>query len=114
MPHHNKFTVIGNLTRDPELKTIKREAKEDLSICNFAIASNKPGEDKKPLFIETTVFGKTAEACSKYLSKGSLVFAEGELAYDSWEDQETKKKMSKISLIADSIQFLDPKDSDEK
>lgn len=112
MPYHNNFSIIGNLTRDPEIKTIKRDGKEDLSVCNFGIGANKPGDDKKPLFIETTVFGKLAEACEKYLKKGSFIFAEGELDYDTWEDKETKKKMSKISLTASKVQFLDKPESD--
>ncbi len=111
MAHFNSFQILGNLTRDPELKIIERDGKDDLAICNFGIAANKPGNDDKPFFIDATVFGSQAEACKDYLKKGCLIFAAGELEYRSWEDEETKKKLSKISLIAGTVQFLNSKEN---
>lgn len=111
MAYFNYFQILGNLTRDPEHKTIKRDGKDNLAICNFGIAANKPGNDDKPFFIDVTVFGSTAEACAEYLTKGSLVFAAGELEHRAWDDEETGKKRSKISLIAEKVQFLDKKES---
>ena len=112
MAYHNNFTVIGNLTRKPELEYHKSKKGSEFAVCKFGIAANKPGKEDEPFFIDVTVFGSLAEACSEYLDKGSPVFITGELVYDSWKD-ENDKTFSKISLKAENVQFLPRKEKSE-
>lgn len=104
----NKTLIIGNLTKDPELKYTP----QGTAVCNLRIASNhiikrKDGQDKEEvLFITATVWSKRAENCAEYLKKGSHVFVEGRLQTRSWDGPEGKK-ISVIELHVENIQFLD-------
>ncbi len=103
----NKIFLIGNLTRDPEL----RYAPSGTAIAVFGMATNRnfvtqTGEKKQETcFVKIVVWGKQAEACNKYLAKGSLVFVEGRLQYRSWTAQDGQKK-STLEVRADRVQFL--------
>jgi single-strand DNA-binding protein len=108
MPNFNKVILMGNLTRDPEVKyTTSGTAR-----ANFGIATNRiytdsqSGERKQDTcFVDVTAFGRTAEICGEYLNKGSLLFLEGRLDYYSWET-ETGERRSKLSVIAQNIQLM--------
>ena len=106
MPNLNKVLLIGNLTRDPELKYIPNGT----AVAGFGLATNRvymvEGEKKEEVcFIDITTWAKTAESCANYLHKGSLVFIEGRLKFDSWETDDGQKR-SKLSVVADRVQFL--------
>tara|TARA_R110000744_G_scaffold99832_5_gene192637 strand:- start:3973 stop:4353 length:381 start_codon:yes stop_codon:yes gene_type:complete len=100
----NKAILLGNLTRDVELKNLPTGS----PVAEFGIAMNEKYKDKETVvFIDVTVWGSLAENCAKYISKGSLVFIEGKLTMDSWEDKTTGKKRTKLKVTALNVQFLD-------
>lgn len=103
----NKVFLLGNLTRDPELK----HTGTGTSVCNFSIATNRSykGSDgdfkKETSFFNIVVWGKTGENCAKYLTKGKSVLVEGRLSNRSYEASDgTKKYITEI--VADNVQFL--------
>lgn len=105
----NRVLLIGNLTRDPELKYLPSGS----AVCEFSIAVNRNWTDKKTgdkkeevSFIDIVSWGRTAEICAEYLKKGRSTFVEGRLQQDRWEDQKTGQKRSKIRVNAESVQFL--------
>lgn len=100
----NKAILLGNLTRDVELKNLPTGS----PVAEFGIAMNEKYKDKETVtFVDVTVWGSLAENCAKYISKGSLVFIEGKLTMDSWEDKTTGKKRTKLKVTALNVQFLD-------
>lgn len=109
MPNLNKVFLIGNLTKDLELKY----GKNGQPVTNMRIAVNRVyttqnGEKKEEVcYVNVVVWGKQAESCTTYLKKGSSVFIEGRLQLRSWEDEETKQKKSILEVVADRVQFLD-------
>tara|TARA_R110000787_G_scaffold5230_3_gene19251 strand:+ start:117 stop:563 length:447 start_codon:yes stop_codon:yes gene_type:complete len=105
----NKVQIIGNLTRDPELKsTPKGTAVTEVGIATNRKYKAESGEQREEVtFIDVTVWGKTAEVMAQYLRKGSSVYIEGRLQLDSWDDKTTGQKRSKLKVIAQSFEFLD-------
>lgn len=102
---YNKFICIANLTKDPEAL---RYTPSGTAVCSFNIAVNSGyGDKKEVLFIGVTVFGKSAEACSKYLTKGSQCLVEGRLQEQKWEKDGDKK--SRMVIIANDVKFLGSK-----
>lgn len=107
MPSLNKVFIMGNLTRDPELRYVP----SGTAVATFTIAVNRvytsqAGEKKEEVsFIRVVVWGRRAEVCGEYLSKGSPVFVEGRLQSRSWEGQDGQKRNT-IEVIADNVQFL--------
>ena len=100
----NKCFLIGNLARDPELRKLARSG---TSVCDMTIAVNrKSGDREETAFVDVAIWGKVADNCSRYLSKGSQVLVEGYLKQESWEDRETGAKRSKLKVVAESVQFL--------
>lgn len=103
----NKVLLIGNLTRDPELRYVP----SGTAVATFTVAVNRvytsqAGEKKEEVaFIKIVVWGRRAEVCGEYLSKGSPVFIEGRLQSRSWEGQDGQKR-STTEVIADNVQFL--------
>ena len=103
----NKTMLIGNLTRDVELKYTTSGA----AVANFGLAvnrtyTNSDGEKVDDVcFVDVVAWNKLAEVCGDYLSKGRPVFIEGRLQMDSWEDADGKKR-SKLKVVAQSVQFL--------
>ena len=97
----NKFLGIGNLTRDPEIKTL--DGGKKVGALSVAINLNK--NDKNPLFIDIQVWDAVAENCSKYLVKGRKIFVEGRLQVNSWTAKDGTKK-NKIFCKADIVTFL--------
>jgi single-strand DNA-binding protein len=105
----NKVILIGNLTRDPEL----RYTPSGTAIAKFGLAVNekfKQGDEWKERvnFIDIVVWGKQGENCSEYLAKGRSVCVDGRLQYSSWETEEGQKR-SKLEVVADRVVFLGSK-----
>jgi single-strand DNA-binding protein len=108
----NKVFLMGNLTRDPELRYIP----SGTAVCEFGLAMNREyqdrtsGERKEDVcFVDVVVWAKQAETCNQYLSKGRSVFVEGRLQYEQWEKEGAKR--SRLRVVADRVQFLgSPKD----
>jgi single-strand DNA-binding protein len=106
MANLNKVFLIGNLTRDPELRYIPSGS----AVTTFTIAVNRvyiqQGEKKEEVsYIKVVVWAKMAEACGEYLSKGSPVFVEGRIQSRSWETPQGEKR-SATEVIAERVQFL--------
>lgn len=107
MANYNRVILAGNLTRDPELRYIP----SGQPITNFTVAINRnyttqAGERKEETsFIPVVVWGKQAETCNQYLSKGRSVLVEGRLQQRSWENQEGQRR-SVIEVVADRVVFL--------
>ncbi len=107
MASYNRVILIGNLTRDVE---IRHTANTKLAVCQNAIAVNDRRKNAagewvdETTFVDVTFFGRMAESVSQYLSKGSPIFIEGRLKLDTWEKDGQKR--SKLYVIADRMQFL--------
>lgn len=108
----NKVFLAGNLTRDPELKYLP----SGTAIAELGLAVNRrmfdrnSGERKEEtIFIDVTAWEKTAEFCKNYLSKGRGIFVEGRLKMDRWDDKQTGQARTKLSVVAERIQFADAK-----
>ena len=103
----NKVMIIGNLTRDPELRyTPKGQAVVDL-----ALAMNRrylvDGEKREEVtYVDVTFWGKGAEIISQYMKKGNPMYIEGRLRLDQWDDKETGKKQSRLKITGEEFQFL--------
>ena len=103
----NRVTLVGNLTRDPELRTTPNGK----SVCTLGLAvneryKNESGEwVEKPNFFDIVVWGAQAENCSQYLAKGRQIAVDGRLSFRSWEAQDGSKR-SKVEVIANTVQFL--------
>ena len=103
----NRVFLMGNLTRDPELRYVP----SGTAVANFTVAVNrvykdKSGEKKEDVsFIRIVVWGKMAEICGEYLTKGRSVFVEGRLKSRTWEAQDGQKR-SALDVVATSVQFL--------
>ncbi len=108
----NKVLLMGNLTRNPEI----RYTPSGSAVCEFGMAINRRfmqanGQERdETCFVDIVVWGKQAETASRFLQKGSAVFIEGRLVYDQWDDRETQKKRSRLRVNADRVQFLDRRD----
>ncbi len=105
----NRVVLVGRLTKDPDL----RRTATGMSVNSFTVAIDnrvKNGADRSTSFINCTAFGATADNMAKYTRKGSLVGLEGRLQQRSYENKEGRK-VNVIEVIADSVQFLEPKGS---
>ncbi len=114
MVSFNKVVLLGNLTRDPEV----RYTPSGTAVASFAIAVNrryKQGDETKDevSYIDIVVFGKQAEACGQYLNKGDGILVDGRLQQRRWDDKETGQKRSKIEVVAQSVNFM-PKRSGQQ
>ena len=103
----NKVFLIGNLTKDPDLRyTAAGSAVADLRLAVSRIFMTKNGEKKEEVcFVSIVVWGKQAESCGTYLKKGAPVFIEGRLQLDSWETTEGEKR-NRLRVQAERVQFL--------
>jgi len=113
MASFNRVIVMGNLTRDVELRHIPSgTAVADIGL---AINDRKKVNDEwvdETTFADVTLWGRTAEVAAEYLSKGSPVFLEGKLKLDTWEDKESGAKRSKLKIVADRLQLIGGSKSD--
>lgn len=110
MPGYNKVILLGNLTRDPEL----RYTPKGVAIAKIGLAVNRSWRDattgelkEEVTFVDIDAFGKQAETLGQYMKKGSPLFVEGRLRLDTWEDKQTNQKRSKLGVILEGFQFLD-------
>jgi single-strand DNA-binding protein len=112
MAQLNKVFLMGNLTRDPELRRLANgTAVTDLGLALNRSYLGKDGEKREEVvFIDVTVWDRQAETCCQYLKKGRAVHVEGFLKMDTWDDKTTGEKRSKFKVQADRVQFLDRKD----
>lgn len=109
MSSFNKVILMGNLTRDPELRyTPKGTAVAKLGLAVNRKWRTESGEEKEEVaFIDVDCFGKQAETVGQYLKKGRPLFVEGRLTFSTWDDKTTGKKRSKLGVVMESFQFLD-------
>ena len=111
----NKVFLIGNLTKDPQLRyTANGTAVADLRLAVNRKYKTQAGEVKEEVcYLNVVVWGKIAVACQEYVFKGSPVLVEGRLQSRSWEDKESGQKRSTLEVVADSVQFLGKKKEGE-
>jgi single-strand DNA-binding protein len=108
MANLNKVMLIGNLTRDPELRVTPKGT----AICTFSIAVNRKfkddsgGEREEVTYVDIEAWGKSGEHIAKYGTKGRPLFVEGRLRLDQWEDKTTKEKRSRMKVVLENFQFL--------
>ena len=108
MASFNKVILMGNLTRDPELRyTPKGTAIAKIGLAINHVWTNEAGEKKENVtFVDVEVFGRTAENVGQYLRKGRPVLIEGRLKLDQWDDKQTGQKKSRLGVVAEIVQFL--------
>jgi len=103
----NKAIIIGNLTRDPELKSLP----SGIKVCSFSVATNRVWKDKNGArqeaadYHNVVVFGRQAETVAQYMKKGNSILVEGRMQTRSWDDKESGQKRYRTEIIADRVQF---------
>ena len=108
MASYNKVFLMGNLTRDPQVKHLPSQ----MVVAEFGLAVNRryktaTGEDKEEVaFVDCTAFGRQAETISQYCTKGKPIFVEGRLKFDTWDDKGGTGKRSKLTVVVENFQFL--------
>lgn len=108
MANFNKVYLIGNLTRDPELRVTPKGT----TICQFGLAVNRQFKDEsgamrdETTFVDIEAWGKQGETIAKYCTKGRPLFVEGRLKFDQWEDKTSGQKRSKLKVVLEGFQFL--------
>jgi len=113
MPNLNRVLLIGNLTRDPEVRyTPKGTAVAEMSLAINRYIQTESGEKKEEVtFVDVTLWARLAEISGEYLKKGKPVFVEGRLQFDTWDDKQTGQKRSRLRVIAESMQLLGARDN---
>ena len=112
MSSFNKVLLMGNLTRDPQVKHLP----SNVIVAEFGLATSRryrsaAGEDRdETTFVDCTAFGRQAEVISQFCRKGKPVFIEGRLKYDSWEDKQTGNRRSKLTVVVENFQFVGGRD----
>ena len=113
MANLNKVLLMGNLTRDPELRTLP----SGMAVCNFGMAINRNFTDREgnrreeTTFVDVESFGKQAETISRYMNKGRGIFVEGRLKLDQWEKDGEKR--SKMRVVLENFQFVGGRSEDD-
>ncbi|MBL6923615.1 single-stranded DNA-binding protein [bacterium] len=104
----NKVMLLGNLTRDPEIRyTPKGTAVTDLGMAINRIRTGDNGERiEEVTYVDVTLWGRSAELAGQYLSKGRSVFIEGRLQLDQWDDKATGQKRSRLRVVGENMQFI--------
>jgi len=104
----NKVMLIGNLTRDPEIKyTPKGTAIADIGLAVNRTYTTEGGEKREEVtFIDVTLWGRVAEIVGEYCKKGRPLFVEGRLQLDTWDDKQSGQKRSKLKVVGENIQLL--------
>lgn len=109
MPNYNKVILMGNLTRDPEV----RYTSNGTAIAKLGMAINRHWrnqdgqQQEETTFVDVDAFGRQAETIGQYLKKGRPIMVEGRLKLDQWEDKQTGQKRSKMGVTLENFQFLD-------
>jgi single-strand DNA-binding protein len=111
MANFNKVLLMGNLTRDPDM----RYTPSGMAVAALGLAVNRKWRDAKTnelreevTFVEIDIWGKQAETANQYLRKGRSVFIEGRLRLDQWDDKQTGQKRSRLKVVAERLQFVGP------
>ena len=110
MASYNKVLIMGNLTRDPELK----QTPNNQSVAQIGIAMNRKFKDREgnmreeTTFVDCEAWGRTAEVMAQYLSKGKPVFVDGRLKLDQWQDKDGNNR-SKLKVVIEKFEFIDSK-----
>ena len=109
MASFNRVILMGNLTRDPEI----RFTNSGMAVCNLSLAVNRRVKDQQTeewreevTFVDVTIFGKRGEAFAKFHTKGKPAFVEGELRLDTWEDKNGGGKRSKLYVVGNNWEFV--------
>jgi single-strand DNA-binding protein len=108
MSNLNQVNLMGNLTRDPELRVTPKGT----AICTFSLAINRKWKDEgqqereEVVFVDCEAWGKSGETIQKYVAKGRPLFVNGRLKMDQWEDKTTKEKKSRMKVVVENFQFL--------
>jgi len=108
MANYNRVILVGNLTRDPQLKYLPSQT----AVVEFGLAINRKyktadGQDREEVtYVDISAFGKQAEVINQYCQKGRPLLVEGRLKYDSWEDKQGGGKRSKLTVVVENFQFL--------
>lgn len=109
MASYNKVILVGNLTRDPEVRYIP----SGTAVADIGLAVNRTWFDKQTnsrkedtTFVDITLWGRTAEIAGEYLSKGRSVLIEGRLQMDSWDDKDTGKRRTKLKVVGEQMTML--------
>lgn len=112
MSSFNKVMLMGNLTRDPQIKHLP----SNTVVAEFGIACSRRyraagGEDREETtFVDCSAFGRQAEVLSQFCKKGKPLFVEGRLKYDTWDDKQSGAKRSKLSVVVENFQFVGGRD----
>jgi single-strand DNA-binding protein len=108
MANLNRVLLIGNLTRDPEVRyTPKGTAVVEIGLAVNRIYSGEDGEKKEETtFVDVTLWARQAEIAGQYLKKGRPVFIEGRLQLDTWDDKQTGQKRSRLRVVGENLQLL--------
>jgi single-strand DNA-binding protein len=112
MASFNQVILLGNLTRDPQLKYLPSQT----PVTEFGLACNRKfksqsGEDREEVtFVDCSAFGKQAELINQYFTKGKPIFIQGRLKYDQWEDKQGGGKRSKLHVVVENFQFIGGRD----
>jgi len=111
MASFNKVILVGNLTRDPELRyTPKGTAIAKLGLAVNRVWTSESGEKKEEVtFVDVDVFGRTAENVGQYMRKGRPILVEGRLRLEQWDDKQTGQKRSRLGVVAETVQKMDRK-----
>ena len=115
MANLNKVLLMGNLTREPQSKALQQNG---TPICDLGMAVNRryktqSGEEREDVvYVDLTAYGYQADFCAKNMTKGSTVYVEGHLRYDSWQDKESGKTRSKLRVIVDTILHLEKRNAE--
>ena len=112
MASFNKVMLLGNLTRDPEVKyTPKGSAVADIGLAVNRTYTTDGGEKREETtFVDVTMWGRQAEIAGEYLKKGRPLFVEGRLQLDTWDDKQTGQKRSKMRVVCENFQMLGSRD----
>ncbi len=104
----NKVILIGNVTRDPEVKfTPKGTAVTDLGLAiNRTYTAENNEKREETTFVDVELWGRTAEVAGEYAKKGRQIYIEGRLKLDSWEDKQSGQKRSRLRVVGETLQFL--------
>jgi single-strand DNA-binding protein len=104
----NRVFLIGNLTRDPELRfTPKGTPVTDIGLAVNRVYSAEDGQKKEEsTFVNVTLWGRQAEVAGQYLTKGRPVFIEGRLELDAWDDRQTGQKRTRLKVVCENMQLL--------
>jgi len=114
MPSLNLCQFMGNLTRDPELRSLQ----SGTSVCEFGIAVNRTWKDpqgekkEEVMFLDCTAWGRRGEVIAEFFSRGKPIYVAGHLKLDQWEDRESGAKRSKHKLTVENFEFLGGKKDD--